>query len=86
MDSNYQPVLCDYDLVTAYLTPDFYSRKGSYRWLAPEILNSGNELVPVDADHSEDSLGKFNTKSDVYALGMTIFEVRERFLIPTQLR
>jgi len=42
---------------------------GTYRWMSPELL--------------EDPDGRPTKRSDCYALGMVVYEVREDVILPT---
>jgi serine/threonine protein kinase len=66
-------VLADYGLVFVIETTDFTSTKtaGTCRWMAPEVMNPADELL-----EDQDPPVLFTMDSDIYAFGMTAFEVR----------
>jgi serine/threonine protein kinase len=60
--------ICDYGLASIIEPPDFLSIEtaGACRWTAPEIMN------PAD---NKDLPPKYAERSDIYAFGMTLFEI-----------
>jgi serine/threonine protein kinase len=65
-------VLADYGLVFVIETTDFTSTKtaGTCRWMAPEVMNPADELL-----EDEEPPVLFTRASDIYAFGMTAFEI-----------
>ncbi|KAF9158935.1 hypothetical protein DFQ26_007099, partial [Actinomortierella ambigua] len=61
--------LCDFGLATVQLQTSTMSKtpKGTFRWMAPEVL----DLDPT-----------YSTKSDMYALGMVMWEMAANCTIP----
>ena len=64
------------DTISSEVEPNSYKTGGTIRWMAPEILN------PDRYGYSKRARGKLPSKStDIYALGMTILEVRTTSLL-----
>ncbi|KAF9162547.1 hypothetical protein DFQ26_003432 [Actinomortierella ambigua] len=62
--------LCDFGMATVKVTSASRSNgtlKGTFRWMAPELLTSSP---------------KYSTKSDIYALGMVMWEMAANCTIP----
>lgn len=79
MDNDYRAVIADFGLVVVLETPlstMATSVAGTARWMAPELL--------VPEGHELDQ-GNPSKKSDVYAFGMVIYEVRVIMLLLDQL-
>jgi len=74
-------VLADYGLVFVIETTDFTSTKtaGTCRWMAPEVMNPADELL-----EEQDPPVLFTKESDIYAFGMTAFEVSPPLLPPSE--
>ena len=72
IDDDGRAVISDYGLVFVIDTSDFTSTKtaGTCRWMSPEVMNPSEDSV----DDQEPSV-LFTTASDIYAFGMTVFEV-----------
>lgn len=82
INSEFRACLADFGLAAIVETSSVqgYSSQqagGTIRWMAPEILD------PKKYGYAEGALRKLPSKStDIYALGMTILEVRKTSLSP----
>ena len=59
LSASNEPLLMDFGLSHKYLTSNTSSGNGALRWNAPEIINQTVQYA--------------NAKTDIWALGMTIF-------------